>query len=134
MSLTSCQVHFSPQSEKIVYLSGPLLKSLKLSGKKTIRVKLGNETVAATIKQIQRKGNHLYLSAGVRQSIRVPKAGSVAEIYNVAVVYTNQVQAQPGVLFGGNSMIAAGGNIMAHASTYRIFLRKAGHNSPASRC
>ena len=49
------------------------------------------------------------------------------EIYNVAVVYTNQVQAQPDNLFGGfDSMRAAGGNMMAHASTYRIFLRKAG--------
>ena len=56
----------------------------------------------------------------------------LAEIYNVAVVYTNQVQAQPEDLFGGKSMIAAGGNIMAHASTYRIFLRKAGHNRIAT--
>jgi DNA repair protein RadA len=29
-------------------------------------------------------------------------------------------------------MIAAGGNIMAHTSTYRIFLRKAGHNRIAT--
>jgi DNA repair protein RadA len=56
----------------------------------------------------------------------------LVEIYNIAVVYTNQVQAQPDNLFGGNSMIAAGGNIMAHASTYRIFLRKAGHNRIAT--
>jgi DNA repair protein RadA len=55
------------------------------------------------------------------------------EIYNVAVVYTNQVQAQPDNLFGGfDSMRAAGGNMMAHASTYRIFLRKAGHNRIAT--
>src|SRR5215216_3055447 len=60
----------------------------------------------------------------------------LAEIYNVAIVYTNQVQAQPDNFFGGNggfdSMRAAGGNIMAHASTYRIFLRKAGHNRIAT--
>jgi DNA repair protein RadA len=62
----------------------------------------------------------------------------LAEVYNVAVVYTNQVQAQPDNFFGGSgsggfgSMIAAGGNIMAHASTYRIFLRKAGHNRIAT--
>jgi DNA repair protein RadA len=56
----------------------------------------------------------------------------LAEIYNVAIVYTNQVQAQPDNLFGGSSMIAAGGNIMTHASTYRIFLRKAGHNRIAT--
>jgi DNA repair protein RadA len=55
------------------------------------------------------------------------------EIYNVAVVYTNQVRAQPDNLFGGfDSMRAAGGNMMAHASTYRIFLRKAGLNRIAT--
>jgi DNA repair protein RadA len=58
----------------------------------------------------------------------------LAEIYNIAVVYTNQVQAQPDNSFGNgfDSMRAAGGNIMGHASTYRIFLRKAGHNRIAT--
>ena len=53
----------------------------------------------------------------------------LSEIYNIAVVYTNQVQAQPDSFYGNDfdSMRAAGGNIMGHASTYRIFLRKAGH-------
>ena len=59
-----------------------------------------------------------------RLGIILHKLIRLAEIYNVAVVYANQVQAQPDNLFGGNSMIAAGGNIMGHASTYRIFLEK----------
>ena len=68
-----------------------------------------------------------------RLNIILHKLIRLAEIYNVAVVYTNQVQAQPDNLFGGfDSMRAAGGNIMAHASTYRIFLRKAGHNRIAT--
>jgi DNA repair protein RadA len=67
-----------------------------------------------------------------RLNLILHKLIRLAEIYNVAVIYTNQVQAQPDNLFGGNSMIAAGGNIMAHASTYRIFLRKAGHNRIAT--
>jgi DNA repair protein RadA len=67
-----------------------------------------------------------------RFNILLHKLIRLAEIYNVAVVYTNQVQAQPDNFLGGNSMIAAGGNIMAHASTYRIFLRKAGHNRIAT--
>jgi DNA repair protein RadA len=56
----------------------------------------------------------------------------LAEIYNVAVVLTNQVQSQPDSFFGGigggDPTRAAGGNIMGHASTYRIFLRKAGRD------
>ena len=67
-----------------------------------------------------------------RLNIILHKLIRLAEIYNVAVVYTNQVQAQPDNFLGGNSMIAAGGNIMAHASTYRIFLIKAGHNRIAT--
>jgi len=49
----------------------------------------------------------------------------VAEIYNVAVIITNQVQATPDTFFGDPTK-AAGGNIIGHASTYRIYLRKAG--------
>ena len=53
----------------------------------------------------------------------------LAEIYNIAVVYTNQVQAQPDTFLGNgfDSMRAAGGNVMGHASTYRIFLSKKKH-------
>lgn len=49
----------------------------------------------------------------------------IAEIYNVAVVITNQVQATPDTFFG-DPIRASGGNIIGHASTYRIYLRKAG--------
>ena len=54
----------------------------------------------------------------------------VAEIYNVAVVITNQVQATPDTFFGDPTK-AAGGNIIGHASTYRIYLRKAGQERKA---
>ncbi len=91
MSLTSCHVHFSPQSERVVYLSGSLLKSLQLAGKKTIHVKLGKETISAAVKPIERQGNHLYLSAGVRQMIRVPKAGSISLVQGSE----NEVQLGP---------------------------------------
>jgi DNA repair protein RadA len=51
------------------------------------------------------------------------------EIYNIAVVLTNQVQSSPDSTFGGNdSLRASGGNIMGHACTYRIFLRKIGRD------
>jgi len=49
----------------------------------------------------------------------------VAEIYNVAVVVTNQVQAQPDSFFGDPTK-PAGGNVIAHACTYRVYLKKAG--------
>lgn len=49
----------------------------------------------------------------------------IAEIYNVAIVITNQVQSTPDTFFGDPTK-PAGGNIIGHASTYRIYLRKAG--------
>lgn len=46
-----------------------------------------------------------------------------ADTYNAAVVVTNQVMARPDVLFGDPTR-PIGGNIVAHASTYRLYLRK----------
>lgn len=55
-----------------------------------------------------------------------------ADIYNIAVIITNQVVSYAdGSQFGSNSMKAAGGNIMDHGSTYRIFLKKSGKNRVA---
>jgi len=51
----------------------------------------------------------------------------LADAYDVAVVITNQVMAQPDVFFG-NPLRPAGGNILAHGATYRIWLRKAKEN------
>ena len=56
-----------------------------------------------------------------------------ADIYNIAVVITNQVVSYAdGSHPGFDSMKAAGGNIVAHGSTYRIFLRKSGKNRVAT--
>ncbi|HYA84509.1 MAG TPA: DNA repair and recombination protein RadA [Candidatus Bathyarchaeia archaeon] len=54
----------------------------------------------------------------------------LAEIFNIAVVITNQVQSAPDTFFGDPTR-AAGGNIVAHSSTYRIYLRKSGENRVA---
>ena len=51
---------------------------------------------------------------------------NIAEIYDIAVVITNQIQSSPDYLFGEKT-ISAGGNVMAHASKYRIELV---HNRP----
>ncbi len=53
-----------------------------------------------------------------------------AEVYNVAVLATNQVQSSPDTFFGDPTK-ATGGNVVAHTSTYRIYLRKSGKNRVA---
>ena len=52
----------------------------------------------------------------------------LAEVYNIAFILTNQVQSNPDATFAGDPTKVAGGNILAHATTYRIFFRKAGRN------
>lgn len=47
----------------------------------------------------------------------------MADRFNAAIFLTNQVLARPDVFFG-DPTTAAGGNVLAHASTYRIYLRK----------
>ena len=52
----------------------------------------------------------------------------IAEIYNIPVVVTNQVIASPDTFFGASDK-PAGGHIIAHLSTNRIFIRKSKKNT-----
>ena len=47
----------------------------------------------------------------------------LAEQHNIVVYVTNQVMANPAMMFG-DPTTAIGGNIVGHASTYRIYLRR----------
>jgi DNA repair protein RadA len=47
----------------------------------------------------------------------------LAEQANIAVYVTNQVMANPAMMFG-DPTTAVGGNIVGHASTYRMYLRR----------
>lgn len=51
----------------------------------------------------------------------------ISEIYNVAIIVTNQVQSAPDTFFGDPTK-PTGGNVIGHASTYRVYLRKSGEN------
>ncbi|MDI6654386.1 MAG: DNA repair and recombination protein RadA [Candidatus Hydrothermarchaeota archaeon] len=48
----------------------------------------------------------------------------LAEMHNLAVVVTNQVMARPDFFFG-DPTAPIGGHVVGHASTFRIYLRKA---------
>ena len=47
----------------------------------------------------------------------------LAETHNIAVYVTNQVMSNPAQMFG-DPTTAIGGNIVGHASTYRVYLRR----------
>lgn len=51
----------------------------------------------------------------------------MAETYEAAVVVTNQIQSSPDAVFG-DAVRPTGGNVVAHTSTYRIYLKRAGKN------
>ncbi|MDQ1280196.1 MAG: repair protein RadA [Thermoproteota archaeon] len=73
---------------------------------------LGRETLA--IRQ-QRLNSHLH------------RLLRIAEVYNIPVVVTNQVISSPDVFFGPTDK-PAGGHIIAHLSTNRVFIRKSKKN------
>ncbi|NCN86608.1 DNA repair and recombination protein RadA [archaeon] len=56
----------------------------------------------------------------------------LAESCNLAVYVTNQVMANPAQLFG-DPTTAIGGNIVGHASTYRMYLRRAKQGSRVAK-
>ncbi len=56
----------------------------------------------------------------------------IAEVYNVAVVVTNQVMARPDVFYGDPTQ-AVGGHVLAHAPGVRVQLRKARGNRRIAR-
>ncbi|NCO11299.1 DNA repair and recombination protein RadA [Candidatus Pacearchaeota archaeon CG_4_9_14_0_2_um_filter_39_13] len=56
----------------------------------------------------------------------------LAEKSNVAIYVTNQVMANPAMMFG-DPTTAIGGNIVGHASTYRIYLRRGKQGSRVAK-
>ncbi len=56
----------------------------------------------------------------------------LAETHNLAVYVTNQVMANPAQMFG-DPTTAIGGNIVGHASTFRLYLRRAKQGSRVAK-
>ena len=56
----------------------------------------------------------------------------LAEQHNLAVYVTNQVMANPAQMFG-DPTTAVGGNIVGHASTYRMYLRRGKQGSRVAK-
>jgi len=56
----------------------------------------------------------------------------IAEQFNLAIYVTNQVMANPAMMFG-DPTTAIGGNIVGHASTFRLYLRRSKKNSRVAK-
>lgn len=56
----------------------------------------------------------------------------IAQAHNIAIYITNQVMANPAIMFG-DPTTPIGGHIVAHGSTYRIYLRKGKKDSRVAK-
>jgi DNA repair protein RadA len=121
--ISVCRIYFSSHLEAIVRSLAKYIEQF--------RARLVIIDSIISLHRAEFAGRETLAERQQRLNTLLHKLKRLADIYNIAIVYTNQVQAQPDDFFG-NSMRAAGGNIMGHASTYRIFLRKAGHNRIAT--
>ena len=64
--------------------------------------------------------------AGRQQMINgyLHRIGKLVDIYKIGVYMTNQIQSDPGAMFGDPTKVV-GGNIVAHFSTNRVYIKKA---------
>jgi DNA repair protein RadA len=51
----------------------------------------------------------------------------IAETYDIAILATNQIQSSPDAIFG-DPLKPTGGHVVAHTSTYRVYLKRSGKN------
>jgi DNA repair protein RadA len=51
----------------------------------------------------------------------------IAETYDIAILATNQIQSSPDAIFG-DPFKPTGGHVVAHTSTYRVYLKRSGKN------
>ncbi|MBV9175898.1 MAG: DNA repair and recombination protein RadA [Nitrososphaeraceae archaeon] len=121
-----CKINNSAQLEAIIR---NLSKSIE-----QYRAKLVIVDSIISLHRAEYPGRESLAERQQRLNVMLHKLVRLAEIYNIAIIVTNQVQSQPDNFFGNSnsgadSTRASGGNIMGHACTYRIFLRKAGHDS-----
>ncbi|GAA3401679.1 YheC/YheD family protein [Paenibacillus hodogayensis] len=82
MSLTTCTIHFAARTDKTVYVSSALMKSLQLTGTKPVTLKMGSKAVSAPVKIVKKDGNHLYVPVSVKNQLLLPRNGTCMAVSN----------------------------------------------------
>src|ERR687891_1837839 len=120
-----CRVYDSEQLEKVI---NDLDKSIE-----QYNAKLAIIDSIISLHRAEFSGRGTLAERQQKLGKMLNKLRRCADVYNIPVIITNQVVSYPdGSQPGFSSMKAAGGNIVAHGSTYRIFLRKSGKNRIAT--
>jgi DNA repair protein RadA len=118
-SIAVCKVYNSSHLELIIKNLGKYVDDFK--------AKLVVVDSVISLHRAEFAGRGTLADRQQRLNSMLHKVIRLSEIYNIAVVITNQVQSSPDTFFGDPTK-AAGGNVLGHASTYRIYLRKSGEN------
>src|SRR6478609_8293847 len=109
-SIAECKVYNSSHLELIIKNLGKYVDDFK--------AKLVVIDSVISLHRAEFAGRGTLADRQQRLNSMLHKIIRLAEIYNIAIVITNQVQSSPDTFFGDPTK-AAGGNILGHASTYR---------------
>lgn len=123
-NITHAKVHSSGHQEMLLYHIGGLIKE------KNIKLLIIDS--ATSHYRAEFLGRGTLADRQQRLNAFMKSLQRIADTYKIAVVITNQIIHTPDVMFG-NPERAVGGNIVAHASTYRISLRRGAKNTRVAR-
>jgi DNA repair protein RadA len=111
---------YAPQTEALMGTINALSKTMEVKNPRLVVIDgsigqfreeyLGRGTLADRQNQIARLMTHLK---------------NISYYFKTTVVFTNQVQTDPSVMFG-DPVKPIGGNVVGHAATYRIYFKKSG--------
>ena len=122
-NVTFCKVYNSSHLELVIRVLG---KHIERCGAKLVIV-----DSVISLHRAEFMGRGTLAERQQRLNSLIHRLLRFAEIYDIAVVVTNQVQTQPDTFFGDPTK-PTGGNVIAHACTYRIYFKKAGKDRIAT--
>lgn len=82
MSYTTCTIRITKRPDNVVYISGTLLKSLKLSGIRNVSLKLGQSSVSVPVRTLKNKEPLLYIPERICNSLLIPRSGKCLIVSN----------------------------------------------------
>jgi hypothetical protein len=75
MSLTTCSIIITQQSDKVITISRSLSKALQINTTRSIILRLGNKTVSAPVRIWNREGHVIAIPHSLSSSIYLPASG-----------------------------------------------------------
>ena len=119
-ALSRIKYYYTPNTEQLLGTVNALSKIMEEKRPRLVVIDgaigqfreeyLGRGTLADRQNQIARLMTHIK---------------NISYYFRTTVVYTNQVQTDPSVMFG-DPVKPIGGNVVGHAATYRIYFKKSG--------